>query len=464
MAAGSERTAGGLPPAALAAAVQRALQAPPLAKSPVATRALLALDRATREGRALTQYDLAESLYGDPQEVERARAAVRSLRRRLEQLEPADTPEGPRRLVVPPSEYRLELEAPSASGLSVETRRAWTRAASVLAASLVLGALLLGASHRARDVGAIGVRFVGRAAVARDSSGRSVWSVPLGHATWSTREQALRERRVRLYDADADSRNEALLLPKELRDAFADRVVLVDDRGEILLDRRLGRPLRYGGSELPPAWDATGAWVAELESETLLLVSVVHDSTSACEMVFLEATGPERGRFLHSGHLGEFVPWDADADGALELVLGGANNALGAAALVVLEPDAVHGSAPGLAGSRHDTGGRPGPGQRCYRIDPPLPLRERPYGVAGSLRVDGEELRVRCHFERGCSLTYVFQPDGRVRVEPNRSFEGWWRDQVVAGRASAPFDEVLRVRLAANVHVWEAGGWRPVNE
>lgn len=466
--------------AALARAVDRALGSAPLERSRVAARTLRILLERTLRGEETTQYDLAEALYGDAADADRARAAVRTLRRRLTDLARSQ-PEG-ERLSVPLGRWRLELERPvpdepaeaaeppPGSWWSALAARLSRRVAVALLAGAALAGVLAGAVSRPDRVPSI-LRWKDASVVALDRAGQELWAVLVGEDEFD-HGRGLDGSEV-IADLDGEEGPEVAFVTRGRRGFASDAVRLFHGDGEAIDVVPLTPPPdeipQAGGRALPPFFHATflSVWRPDPDRPPLLVAGAAHRSGSASLAALLDERGEVLGRYWHVGHLAHAASWDFDEDGREELVLSGTNNDLGGAAFAILERDSFllgdrPGAGPHRPGQRESLGLDAAPAQVYVLVRPALPRGWTLRATGGPVTVEGERLAFHVGLE-GLTFSYRFTRDLEVEVEPRsgmKDAKAWLTTRRTADPSLPSSLEALCSELAEQVCIWR-GPWEP---
>lgn len=474
---------------ALESEARALLSGPVLASSGVARATFECLLRATLEGRVLSQAELAEALYGDAGDTGRARAAVRSLRSKLDGHYSNGGRSAPWRLRIPAGAYRLELDpGPARAGaglgaLSPDRNGGRPRAARLLraGAALALAALVslqLGARVlRTDDV--TSVRFEPHCVVAAAEDGRDLWAEchPWRRRAVPT-EPRDRMRLAHLADVDGDGANEVLVawewgrLGTDCRDAVA----LLDDDGARLWKAQLGGgSLDFGGRVLPGCFSTTVVRSVPVGGDSrgrsgadrprLVVASGLHVADAACPSVLLRPDGTLLWRFFHAGHLDRGAAWDLDGDGLNEIVLGGVSNEHDCAAVAILPAVPVDRdtAAPHSAGTPYSFDSLSPPPGLTWIVLPhliPAGAAARSRSFVRDVRVAGERLEVLVAVGDG-AVTYVFERDLGCTARPHRDYADHHDALAVRGLVDAPLGADHARRLQEAVRIWQDGRWRP---
>jgi hypothetical protein len=465
-----------IPADALTCEVGAVLASPALARSPVVRQVLELLAAARPPGDELTQYSLAEALYGDAGDVERARAAVRALRGKLIEHYTTTGAGSPRRLEVPAGEYRLRLvevappiEPPRSGGQagSRNPRRGWRQVASRRFVALLVAAAItsyaVGMAHRSQ--GPATYRWLSTSLVIVDARGRDLW--PLDFRRPVTTPDDSTPPRVVLDDLDGDTLAEVVVVPAFGLGECNDRVWCLRSDGTVLWEAQLGADVSWGRRPLPNCFNLIRLEVfRDVPGAAPVIVATVgHDFASASSLVVLDpATGDERGRYWNAGHLREMSAWDADADDPLELVLAGCHNPSTAGALVILEPRELRAGAeattcPPWDGGHAPDGLEPDAHQRFVLIPGPLPPEWAARAVVASVEPGPRALTAVVAQEEDV-LRYTFDTHLGCLVESTREFELWYAAQRERGRLTGALDSAYLDGLCERVRVWQAGSWR----
>lgn len=357
--------------AELEAEVARVVVSSTFRSAPACTHVLQVLLDAARRDEHLTQRDLARELLGDSALVNRARGAIRDLRRRLDRYYAVENPSAGERLVILPGTYHLALEGvglqvgidpsvASSRARRLESGRATVskglaRAApfAVAGMAIVLASLLAYFLGRGAlgdvepdDHGPASVEFHGAELRVHDALGRSIWSAPLpaladGWLTWSV------ERHAVIVDLDGDRTREVIVVTPAEDRVVTQEVVVYSATGHELLRWSAGSLLRSAPDGGRLVASAVWAWpraVGAPGTPQLLLAGTTHDGGST-RVAVLDAAGTRLGHVDHPGTLSHFVAWDDAAGGPSLAVLAGTEQGFDGCVLILFDPERMEAGA-----------------------------------------------------------------------------------------------------------------------
>ena len=338
-------------------------------------------------------------------------------------------------------------------------RRRWSSLAAL--AVLVAVAVAVLAHDDKATRGPAGIRLSGQAVIAVDAVGEPLWQADLGRPLAAMSSERLAKRSA-ITDLDQDGRNEVAILPDFGDNTVPDdTLLLLDDDGSMLWRRELGRKRHIGERVVEDRY--AGILVRSLGRSSRftgpgrLAVVVNHLNGPYCRVVALDVNGVTLGEFWNRGHLQYSTLWDEDGDGQDELVVGGANNELAEAALVVLAGDGLFwGSSPP---DSCEQAAHPMPAgfRRYVRFAPDVrPQMARNYVV--ELSGEDDRLEVTTSVDN-VGLFYRLYRDGSSAVHVTDDYAGRHRALVARGELQGPLDAQFVEWLRRKARTWDGRCW-----
>lgn len=229
-----------------------------------------------------------------------------------------------------------------------ETLGTFWGATAVLLAIATLAAVLFRVSQNP-DGPPAALAIQGQQLIVRNSYGKELWrfEFPSMPETAHFYEPRFMERRTWIGELGDAGKTSVLVLfyPAEHREKIH-RLYCFSESGQLLWEFVPGRTVKDGrGITMPPPYYVTQLAVikGKRPEDTRIAVTSIHFAEQAGQIAFLDAWGRVRGEYWHPGHLAYMTQADIDGDGHNELLLGGADNAEHAAAIVALDPLQVNG-------------------------------------------------------------------------------------------------------------------------
>lgn len=257
--------------------------------------------------------------------------------------------------VEPPCQPQVPSEvAPPAPNAS-KSRRLAVLIASLLVLSAAVG-LWASKYHSMRRRPVVSLKFGPKTLTALDGEEQKVWQYEFPRSFLPIGDDHM-ARVTAISDLDGDGLPEVLFayVPVEEHGEIPRwTLYCFSPEGKLLWQFIPGRPVSDGRGQLEPPYlisnvqvipsrGGQGPWIA---------VSSNHYLSHPDQVAILDRNGKLLGEYWHSGHLTAMVHADLDGDGIDELLLGGVDNGLYQAVLLVFDPRHV-------AGANHYTAENP---------------------------------------------------------------------------------------------------------
>ena len=250
------------------------------------------------------------------------------------------------------------------------------------------------------------------------------------------------ENYLATVDVDNDGRNEVIATFYWVDGApWKNALVCFKADGSVLWEYEQKHKPTFAGEAFPNDFFVRSFVVGDFENngkEDLIAIAGQHDYYPNVIVRLDPRTGKPLAEYWHSGSIGFVLHRDLDNDGIEEILLGGANNGLNKAALVVLDPRFISGHAPTTQSYVPDG---VGPGtEKFYVVFPRSDLQIlanqkrsdmdmlefNPSGIETHIieLVEGQNLGPMFVFNNAMECTKVEDEDVFVRFHQNMEAEG----------------------------------------
>ncbi len=144
-------------------------------------------------------------------------------------------------------------------------------------------------------------------------------------------------------DLDGDGLSEVLFARRHATTIGEDALICFDNSGHERWRFRPGRTVRVVGGAYPSLFGVQAFAVAVVNGKPLIVLSSFHHPYAPAQIALLDVKGHLIGEYWHFGHLSEVLFADVEGKGHPLIYLGGINNQLKHATLVVLDPTSLLG-------------------------------------------------------------------------------------------------------------------------
>lgn len=267
-----------------------------------------------------------------------------------------------------------------------------------------------------------------------------------------------------IRDIYGDGRPEVLFYPFDIEGRSAGGLYCFNAGGRLLWRYDPGRLIRFGPQTYGPDFQGRMAVFDLNDDGRKTIVVVAHADWYFPSVVsLLDTKGRLLGEYWNSGHIVDVAAADLNGDGRKEILLAGINNEYRTAFLAVLDPDELGGASPQQ--NPFYTSPELGPGKEMFYIRFPQSAIDRAWsggGYAQSILVNpaAETLILTLEPSRIHYVVNFRMDDIFPRI--THDFEAAYRDHVIEGKITAPFDgDRITAELARGILWWDGEDWSP---
>ncbi|MGA2624988.1 MAG: VCBS repeat-containing protein [Bacteroidota bacterium] len=157
---------------------------------------------------------------------------------------------------------------------------------------------------------------------------------------------------VQVVDVDRDGSNEVILIAGlgGIYSSPRDSIFCFESDGGVRWSRKLGKQIKFGDREFTNDYYALSFQSGDFDNdgEIELLVYAHHTTWEPAVLTLLSGKdGTTKGEFWHRGHM-ESLLIHENNNGTKDIIVGAQNNSFDEAALMILDPRHIAGSAPSM--------------------------------------------------------------------------------------------------------------------